>query len=79
MFQMYCSLQCASAYALGSGNPIDRRVSAMPECPALLTSIARDQTAPFAARAPAFGSSMAAALACTHYAVCNYSVRVPGC
>lgn len=51
----------------------------MPECPALLTSIARDQTAPFAARAPAFGSSMAAALACTHHAVCNYSVRVPGC
>lgn len=50
----------------------------MPECPAPLTSIARDQTAPFAGHAPAFGISMAAALACTRHAVCNYSVRVPG-
>ena len=34
----------------------------MPDCPALLTSIARDQTAPFAVRAPAFRATIRNAL-----------------
>ena len=54
------------------------RRGAMPEYPALLTSIARGQTAPFAAHAPAFGVSMAAALVCTRHAVLSPARRVPG-
>ena len=54
------------------------RRGAIPEYPALLTSIARDQTAPFAVRAPAFRASMAAALVCARHAVLSPARRVPG-